>query len=354
MRKIITYFFISIFLISCSDEIVEKDNIQSTFDMFWSYMDDHYVYFNEKKLNWDSLHQVFIPRVESIKNEDDLDSVLQKILNQWIDYHVYIEKNQSTYISNYTPNHTYKEQFPVVDKYNFENYKYKTNEFCTVQNRERPYAYIKIETFKTSFYKKLLKALNDLNYKKGLIIDLRMCQGGYLENVIDFVSLFFSGEKTLFYKQPKSGKGQDDFGKIEPVKYYGLNIVSSTIPLIVIADSSAFSSPNVCDFILDDFPNTTIVGTTSGGGGSPTRTVLLPNGWKLTYPYLKLFSVSGKNMEYGLYPDVYHDFIAPKYDLDKRDDHIAIAMELLDSINDINGKNGYNYFDYKNMYKDQY
>lgn len=354
MKKIITYFYILFLLTSCSDNIVEKNNVQSTFDTFWSYMDEHYVYFNEKKLNWDSLHLVYSSRIKSVKSNDELDSLFQAVLNQWIDYHVSIEKEQNTYICNFTPNHVYKEQFPVVDKYNFENYKYKTNEFCTVQNRERPYAYIKINTFAISFYEELTKALNDLDYKKGLIIDLRMCAGGYLENVVDFVSLFFSGEKTLFYKQPKTGKGKNDFGKLEPFNYTGRNIVSFSIPLIVIADSSAYSSPNVCDFILGDFPNTTVVGTTTGGGGSPTRTVLLPNGWKLTYPYIRLFSVSGKNMEYGLFPNVYHDFTAPRYDLDKRDDHIAIALELLDSINDINGKDGYNYFDYKNMYKDQY
>jgi C-terminal processing protease CtpA/Prc len=320
--------------------------------MFWTYMDEHYVYFDEKKLNWDSLYKVYSPRVKSLKNEDELDSVFQNILNQWSDYHVNIQTTKNSYITNSKLNHKYNEQSPVVEKYNFENYKYKTNEFYVVQNRERPYAYMKIETFEFSFYKELSLAMNQLSYDKGLIIDLRKCNGGNLENSVDFVSLFFNGEKTLFFKQPKTGKGKSDFGNLEPVKYIGLNIINAEIPLIVIADSSAYSAPNLCAFILGDFLNTTVVGTNTGGGGSPTFTVLLPNGWKLTYPYLKLFSVSGKNMEYGLYPDVYHNFISPRYSFNKRDDHIAIAMELLDSINNINGKNGYNYFDYKNMYQD--
>mgnify|MGYP001156553033 FL=1 len=81
MKRIIIFFCLTSILISCSDDLVKKTNLESTFDMFWTYMDEHYVYFDEKKLNWDSLYKVYSPRVKSLKNEDELDSVFQNILN---------------------------------------------------------------------------------------------------------------------------------------------------------------------------------------------------------------------------------------------------------------------------------
>lgn len=354
MKKIFIYsLFLSLF-ISCADEIIEKPNLENTFNVFWKYMDEHYIYFNEKNINWDSLYTVYAPRAKNLRTDDELDSLLNEVLSHWEDGHLSIRRNDSSSITSdsmrYRKNYYLKEPFPVVLKYDFGNYLYKTNEFYLSSRFSGvSYLYLKVNTFMDKdFTPELSDYLRNHNNYEGIIVDFRYCLGGHINIAINLASLFYSGERVLFYTQSKIGKGHSDFGTFEPVKYMGKNVVSSTLPIVALTDSSDFSASNLCPFILSDFPNVTIVGTTTGGGGSPIQTVYLPNGWALTYPDLKCFSISKDNMEYGLKPNVFHNFKRPKYETSKRDDHVAIALEILDSI--VYGKS---YYDYRNMYQDK-
>ena len=338
-------------LISCEDDIVVEDSYENVFETFWKIMDEHYVYFNEKQLDWDSIYCVYSPRIDAITNDDELAQLLSGILNSWVDHHVVIYPPDRDVIhnSNQLP-FKFTFSYSLNGLYSFGDYEYKLPQFSTIENRDgdKQYAYLSIKTLAESIAPGVLEeALSHLYFGDGLIVDLRLCGGGFFSNVYRIATNFYDGERDLFYKQAKNGPGRNDFGSLEPIIRKGTGLIPDSVPVIVLIDSANFSASNVLAFILNDLPNTITLGTTTGGGGSPINNVYLPNGWLFTYSYLKLITVSGKDMELGLVPDIVHNFVLPKYFKGDRDEHIAIALELLDSIN------GFEKINYQDMYKDE-
>lgn len=353
MKKLLIYTSFVLFFSSCTDEIIEKTDLENTFRVFWKYMDEHYIYFNEKNINWDSLYTVYAPRAKVLRTDDDLDSLLTEVLSHWEDRHISILRDKGkgvisgdsmSYRSNWR-----KEPFPAVLKYEFGNYEYKTNEFYTCSSWD--YYYLKINTFGG---KDFVPELHELLEKEreftryGIIIDFRHCPGGFLRIALNLVSLFYSGEKTLLYKQSKTGKGHNDFGHLEPITFAGKNVISPEMPLVVLTDSVCYSASNTCSYIFAELPNVTVVGTSTGGGGGTIQTVSLLNGLVLRYPHLKLFSSSGANIEFGLKPDIFCDFKRPEYETNKRDDQLATALDILESI-----RSGRESRRYRDMYQDE-
>lgn len=342
-------FFLILLIVSCNDTIVIENTPENTFNTFWSIMDERYVYFEEKEINWDSIFTIYSNKAKQITSEAILKIMLQEILDTWNDDHVsiIINNNEKIVISKKQRIKSPITYYAPINKYNFENYEMKTDLFYTIQNRERRYGYINFGDLNEIIPIDIIKnALGNLRYDKGLIVDLRRCGGGYLSCTYRVSELFYKDEKILFYKQPKTNKGRNDFGKLQPVSHKGIGIIPETTPIILLTDSIQYSAGNLLAFILNELPNTISVGTTTTGGGSIVQYVRLPNGWLLTYPSIKLFSISGQNMEYGLKPDVINSFTPSTFDLSKRDEHIAIALELLDSIN------GYEKVDYLEMYQE--
>jgi C-terminal processing protease CtpA/Prc len=333
---------------SCNNIVIENTP-ENTFNAFWSIMDEHYIYFEEKKLNWDSIYTIYSSKAKQLRNEAELKSMLQQILDTWTDDHVWIRINDGggIILSSKKITHSFTRYYPPVSKYNFNNYEIKTDLFYTFQNSDRRYGYINFDNLTEIISLDLIKnSLEYLRFDKGLIVDLRMCGGGSLDCVLRVSELFYRGEKKLFYKQPKINKGRNDFGKLQPVIHKGVGVIPESTPIILLTDSNQYSAGNLLAFILNDFPNTISVGTSTTGGGSSAHYVRLPNAWLLQYPAIKLFSISGFNMEFGLKPDVFKNFTPSTFDLSKRDEHIAVALGLLDSIN------GYEKHDYLDLYRD--
>jgi hypothetical protein len=343
MKELVIYVLLFGFLSSCEDKIVEENSYENTFTSFWTIMDEHYVYFDEKKLNWDSIYIFYKPIAKTINNDNELASLFYKIINSWTDNHVSFFKTSGSWLcSEPIAKNKNWSQYPPIKLYGFSDYIYKVGWFHTAEHIEKNYGYLNINSLNEGFPIKLLKeaiSIYLLRFYNGIIIDLRSCDGGYLSSVINVSNLFYSGNKILFYEQNKTGKGRNDFGKLKPFFGEGSGNIPEEIPMIVLIDSANYSAVNLLAFILNELPNSISVGTTTSGGGGPVKSVDLPNGWILNYPYLKFFSVNGENMEYGLHPDVFHYFYPPKDYNGEYDEHVAIALELLDSINDFERTN---------------
>jgi hypothetical protein len=342
MKKTVTFFLIAIFCISCTDDIVVKDNPENIFRAFWKSLNDHYVNFDVKQVDWDSLYQTYYPRIQAMKCDTELIPVFQEIMDSLKDKHIVIAINSNEYI------HFPKEDTLFDDKGNGENYKftliepYKVrNGFALYQSRLRDYICINFIEFYSTFNIELLKSeIKKLNYSKGIIIDVRSNNGGYIKFPLEILSWFYKGEKTLFYQSFKQSPAQNDFSTPKPFIYTGIGFIPDSIPLILLTNSGTYSAANFFAYIIHEFPNCITVGLPTGGGDGPTHLELLPNGWTLKYPYFRNYSLKGARFENRLYPDHY----IVNYNSFYYDEQYIKALCLLDSINK------YPYTDYKKIW----
>ena len=334
MKKLLFFFIALLFTVSsCRDDIVVKNTPGNVFLAFWKTMNEGYVYFEEKKINWDSIYTVYYPRALLAKDDDELFGIMSEIIPQFKDSHLSLSKNTTKGVG-YMPDAYSYYLFPKMYQYGFylqASCSYKSY-YMAYQHKTKSYVYIKFEGLNYEYNDSIIVAsLKALDFKNGLIVDMRNYAGGSSEKIFEMASMFYSGEKTIFFKTSKSTR-RNDFSIPIPIKYKGRGIVSSEVPVIVLTGIVCYSAGNVIAYILHDLPNCTSVGKPTGGGGSPVKWKYLPNGWVLSYPFSKCYSSTGANMEYSLKPDVYVNYDSSK---DTTDTHLRKALSILDSINSI-------------------
>jgi hypothetical protein len=327
---------------SCLD-IVEDDTPENVFEVFWRTMDENYVYFEEKGVNWDSVYTLYAPRAKMAKGDDDLCAVFQEIIPLFNDGHLSLYK-KDIYIHNASS---------TPFRYGIKDYGFTSKEleyapitdmYC--EDTLKHIGYVRIGTFSYYSYPSYdlidydpEKALKSLDCSNGLIIDLRDNTGGAMLNLFNFISAFYTGKKVLYSYQDKSGKGHSDFGEKIPVTKQGKGYIAQDLPLLILTSNATYSAANIAIYMLKELRHCTITGEATGGGGGTIKEVLLPASWVLSFPYSKDFSASGKNMEYPYNPDIfvkqfYYEDI--EYENGKaiipKDTTLMTALDFLDNL----------------------
>ena len=331
---------------SCHD-IVVQNTPQNVFEVFWTTLDEHYVYFEEKGVDWDSMYVAYAPCARQVHTDAELLSLLHEMIVPLQDGHVSIVAGDTAVYSK-------RVRYSVENKEYYSPYLGALNSVrdtksiwgeswddgldevfwlvsgdyvlqCPPDEKGCHYAFMNersvillwvLENFRKdeqvalNYYKEILnqylqKDFPILNHKRGIILDLRTNSGGYAEAVHALVSCFFSGEKDLYYSRFKSGKSHSDVGEkiISTVK--GNSWVNENVPVVLLIGRYTYSAANLCSFILADLPNVTLIGERTGGGGGSRNDVVLPNGWVLCYTITKNYSMDDIDMEIGIEPDIY-------------------------------------------------
>lgn len=327
---------------SCADDIVIKNSPENVFKAFWKSMNEHYVNFDENRVDWDSVYQTYYPKVQTMKCDTELIPVFQEIIDSLKDKHIAIAVKSNENIC------MQKKDTLFDDKGGGENYKFTLiepfklrNGFALYQSRLRDYICINLIEFYSTFNSELLTSeLKKLKYSKGIIIDIRNNAGGYLKFPLEILSWFYKGEKTLFYQSYKQSPAQNDFITPKPFVYSGIGIIPDSIPIVLLTNRKTYSAANLFAYIIHEFPNCISVGLPTGGGDGPVHNELLPNGWILRYPYFRNYSLKGVRFERKLVPD----YSIVNTDPMMYDDQYIKALCLLDSINK------YPYTDYKKIW----
>ena len=324
---------------SCRDDIVKPNSREEVFQSFWDIMNRRYIYFEEKKINWDSIYTVYYPQAKATKSDDELLKIINEIIVQFKDRHLCLLKNTKKGYSYFLPTdsinyviHNYMSQYNFIPLSIYNGKAYRT-----YQHQLHHYAYMNYSSFLTPFDEELFLAnLKKLQYQEGLILDLRENQGGFIDYLLPFVSMFYNGNKVVFQTSSKQSSNKNDFGPLVPFSYPGKNIIPDSIPIIVLTRSKTYSCANLCSYMLRELTNCYTVGSTTGGGGGSPHYEYLPNGWILGFPFIKAYSAKGANTEYGLKPDFPVKYNSTK---DTTDYPLIKAINVLDSINHFEKEN---------------
>jgi hypothetical protein len=306
------YIFLTflLFFTSCGS-IIEDDSPENIFEVFWKFMDENYVYFEEKGIDWDSVHNVYSAQAKRAQGNDDLKKIFRKILPLFRDEHLVVSIDGEGILSSSYPNGPSGVSIFDFSKNGFAPRRFDKNAYQCYEDSINHIAYLSVGSFYAEkiYYRLDLdphpeKALKLLDCRNGIIIDLRTNRGGSQRESFDFVSAFYKGDRVLEYRQRKTGKGHTDFSEKIPEKAHGLGYIADIVPVVILCSGITFSAANFVVYIFKDLFDCTVIGLPSGGGGSPRRKAYLVGGWVGYYPFAKCFSPSGKNMEYPFEPDI--------------------------------------------------
>ncbi len=288
---------------------VEDNTPIGNMECLWRTLDDKYCYFEEKSIDWQKVHDEYVPKVKSVRSGDYLAlfDTLANMVNSLHDGHVNIYSNFDisrcdSWYAGYPKNWDWE----VVKNYYLTDYRIAGGAYYnTIADGQVGYIYVgsfeQVVSANNMAY--ILRSFKDC---KGVIVDVRDNGGGDLENAYQLAATFFRQDTTVGYWQHKNGRGHNDFSSLEPQQLRKSKMPSTWLrPVVVLCNRKTYSAANFFVSIMRYAYNSAIMGGVSGGGGGMPLSYELPNGWTVRFSSIRMFDASKNSIEPGISPDVF-------------------------------------------------
>lgn len=339
MRKIIFCILFGFIIYSCEKSIVLENTPENVFEVFWHTINDRYVNFDIRDVNWDDIYTQYAPRFRAAKSETELKNLFRELANILEDSHVAIlyprDPARNMYNSiTYNPWKDYHTLFEIdIERYGFE-LRIDRFPYRIYQHSTKGYVYLSYRSFNGQFDKKyFMEVLNELDYSEGLVIDVSMNGGGMSDHCDELASLFFDDNGTWYYQLFRKGVNHNSF--TSPQKVHIRNNYSpqgwvplTDVPLMLLTSFSTHSAGVIFSFHVSENPNLLSIGHSTSKGGDSVKSIYLPNGWLLSYPSIIKINKYKEEMRGGFIPNIETPYIHGRDSIP-----VIVALEYLDSIN---------------------
>lgn len=310
--RTILFCLATLVLVSCERAFIKSDelgNPVSVFDYLWTKVDQQYSFFDVKGVDWDSIYEVYRPKVYDDMDDDSLFSVCAAMLNTLRDGH-------TSLISDFDVSHNDSVYYKMLVEKNIDlnvvsmdyltvNY-HTTGSFVHNAIRNGKVAYIRYASFLDDVAEKDLRRLLD-RYKdcEGIILDVRQNGGGNINNIRRILSIFDNHGQVLYYTQIKAGPEHDVFTELSSVYAPESNNEEPYIkPVAVLIDRGTYSAASFFSICTMAYDNIKLFGDYSGGGLGLPNGGALPNAWIYRFSITRTIALDGGNYENGVPPDV--------------------------------------------------
>ena len=285
-----------------------EDNPEEIFEVFWQDFDRNYSYFEYKNVNWDSLYNVYRPRINKSSSTTQLFNILSQLVAHLEDGHVNIYTPFSTYSYNDWYLKYPKNYFPNIIDNLLSSKQYSSGKNIKYGLIQNDIAYIHIASFSSQAggYNEIDHIINSFSNAQGIILDIRGNGGGNDHNVEAIASRFMDQRRLYRYIQYRNGPNHDDF--TEPIPNFispaGASIWGNR-PIIVLTNRECFSATESFLMAMKSLPNVTTIGAFTGGGSGNPMHRGLPNGWTFRLSRWVETDIDGTPFEgVGIRPDI--------------------------------------------------
>ena len=280
------------------------------YEYLWDKVDRQYAFFDVKGIDWDSVNEMFRPRVYDGMDDDSLFGVCAAMLNTLQDGHTNlissfdVSRNDSVYYRMIA--HKNIDADVVALNYLTLNH-HTTGAFAHNAIRGGKVAYIRYASFERAIDGKALEYLvARYGQCQGMILDLRQNGGGNIDNIRMLLGLFDNHGQPLYATQIKAGKEHDAFTEPKTVCASDSSLLATpyTRPVAVLIDRGSYSATSFFALCTKAYPNIRLFGDHTGGGLGLPNGGALPNGWTYRFSITRTLALDGSNYENGVPPDV--------------------------------------------------
>jgi len=289
---------------SCNKEIFgPKNNQLNVFEEEWKYIDENYVYFDYKNINWAAVKAKYQSKVSSNISEDSLFSICSSMLSEIKDGHSFLTSSSRFYNYDFTNGYNVYFDLDITIKSKYLKNNFQTEGYYTYGIIQDTIGYVYYERFSNdSYFNNVMQFFKDKNVSK-IIIDIRNNQGGEAKIPQYMVGYFVSQETLVGYLQFKGGKEHNNFtSKIE------LKAVPQSIyfgkKVNVLINRNSFSAASYFAGMVNNLPNFKLIGQITGGGGGAGSPYELPNGWIVAVANEFFMDSKGNQIENGISPNM--------------------------------------------------
>jgi hypothetical protein len=253
------------------------------FNQLWAEMDRHYSYFELKKIDWPALKAKYRPQAEAAKSTTEFVGVLQKMLTELKDQHIWIDGPNGRVGTHQEPGE--RNWSPAGIRTRLASVE-MIGTFVAVGKLKEGYGFLFVVNQGAAtpeLAKQAVEMIEALGDVPGFIVDLRSAEGGK-EGLSTPLASAFCAKATVYARQKyRSGPGHADFG---PVGQRTLPASKNpfTKPVVVLLGPRIMSSGEGLAMMFAALPNVTTVGSpTRGSSGNPMPVELKEVGVTVTF-----------------------------------------------------------------------
>lgn len=312
-------------------EFKTKDPIRN-FKVFWQTFNEHYAFFKERGIDWQSIYNRFYPKISADTTDKELFLILTKIMARLKDMHVTLTTNEQKWLNfrllprwlnlRYMEETLEKEDaltekeklmggkraeiyekvgyrdfVPMIKKnYLKDNVKTECNGmiFYGKINNSIGYVFVHRESYYISdvdeknnpvqavalLNETLDKIVEELKNTDSMILDLRFNLGGNDRLSLTIVERFADRKRCVIAKQAIDGDTLSPLWKlyVDPENKRSF----SQKKVFVLTSGLTLSSGEVQTIAMSALPHVTVIGEPTMGNLSDTLLRHLPNGWTFT------------------------------------------------------------------------
>ncbi|MCD7971437.1 MAG: S41 family peptidase [Candidatus Azobacteroides sp.] len=302
-KLILSFSVINLFSCLPSDDF--DTTPQVNFDVLWQILDEHYCYFGYKNIDWDNIYQQYSPRISAGMSEEALFDVLGKMLAELKDGHVNLISpfNLARYWKWYED---YPDNFDEKIQRNYLEDDYLLASSIKYKVLDDNIGYMYYGSFSNTIGTgNLDRIITKFSVCRGIIIDVRNNSGGQLTNVEILASRFLNEKTLVGYSRYKTGKGHNDFSNPKEKYIEPADRIRFQKPVVVLTNRQCYSATNEFVNAMKQFPNVTIMGDMTGGGGGLPFSSEIPNGWGVRFSACPNYDPEMNDIEFGIEPDIY-------------------------------------------------
>ncbi len=318
-------------IVSCEKALLGDDPANEpieNFEIFWKALDEKYVFFDFKEINWQQVYHEFRPKVHNGMSDQELFYVLRDMIYLLRDGHTSLStpfetaRNKDWYL-NSPPNYNWD----IIERqYLGDDY---TETGALLHTWLDSVGYIHYGSFSAGVsHNQLTYVLDRYADAKGLIFDVRNNAGGNTQTAERIAARFTDQTVLTQYWLYKNGTAHDDFSIPEEKYLEPFDGLRFTKPVVVLTNRKCYSATNDFVLMMSTLPNVTLLGDTTGGGGGFPFNAELPNGWQYRFSSTMTIAPDGFNVEHGIPPTIQVD-MTPVDEMEEIDTLIESALEYL-------------------------
>ncbi len=298
-----------------NDDIGQSNN--DIFEYLWTDFDEHYIGFEVRNVDWDSVYSIYAPLVRETETEDQFWPLMTEMIDIFDDQHVSITDTDGDrgHASGKLGDELLAEkQFNlalVESSYLADNFKrLQAGEENMVYGfiQDKNIAYIHLPNFAGNgdYLDDFDQVIDEIKNADGLIIDVRNNGGGFPPSAEYIATRFAKTESVAFLASAKNGPGRNDYDEPSTYTMRPEGEVQFTKPIYALNNHSTVSAGEEFFLYLQTQDHVTILGDyTSNAIGDQGFSRLLPNGWKISMPVVLYTLPDGTSPEgKGITPDI--------------------------------------------------
>lgn len=303
MKNLIYILFTLLLFSSCAKQSFQDDPVE-VYNEFWTHVDENYIYFKEKNVNWDSVYNVHGSILNTLSSEEDLLNAIRNSILELKDAH-----NALKLPEGFTGVYDYKQGYDIHFSLDLILEKYLDNNF----KRESIFYYSRINKKTLYFYIPDVQNLNTLRALirreitsdiENVIIDIRNNGGGDSNPFPDLLGDFVNEKTYLGAYIEKTGPGHDDVSSRLPVYAEANEAVNHNVEVYMLINRYGYSAASYMASMAKGLDGFTLVGQITGGGGGGNTGFELSNGWIVNVSVSDYVDKDGITIENGVTPDI--------------------------------------------------